>query len=949
MRLTRCSREIPVTNKASLQGMWAYLVVFLFVLLCAGCSSFIGTPNITTPQLPNAQAGVRYSAALNAQGGIAPYHWSIASGTLPAGLSLNVGTGGLSGTAWRRGQFDFSVQVSDSSSPKSQTAMKALTLSVVAIALQITSSGLPSGQVGAPFQASISTSGGLAPYTWAVAGALPPGLNLNTSSGVIAGTPTQIDAATFFVAVQDSTGQSVQKSFSITIAAASAHPLSQLAVTTTALPQPVIQQAYSQTLQATGGTPPYTWSVASGQLPAGLALSSAGQIAGAPTAVGQSSFTVQVADSASPPLTAPQAFSITVAAASAPSALDQYGGDANHACAGTMKDSSPIRGATGFFYLYKDTNLKRWMFCDPAGNRFWMLGVQVAGSMTSTYSNIVDTKYGGGEYDWPKQEIVRLKSIGFNTIGEYANLHFLPISIYGSGDGGNPNKMAWTFLRNPSGSLLANGANSTKTLIVNLPPAYTGHRGGNFPDVWDSIWINGLTPNPADNTFTGGAAAIDANPYLIGFSTDDTDNLYGFGGNGPAHLGWIAAVGPPYVAYEDLASKSSDPRVVFSDPVNHTKQQWSTWLCGTRYASLTLLNAAWGSNYTTCGSTATTATAETIGTGTGSQTSFTYTFSHTPVDPSSIGISADGVLQGGDCPWYVSGGFDSCAAAGSGHGLIQAATGNINGGQITYASGSITVTFSTAPANGVSITATYQYGGWPKALGRGTGLLDEDGTSSWWPTDPYLGFPAPITGTVALDLDAFLGQISKQYFSANKTAIKSAFPHHLIFGPDPLGSTTRAPIIRNAAPYVDAMISGPSVANYNLDGVPVFPWYSVESNTNSPFNGQGCSVLPCFDTQELRGASYLSTVTSYLNTTFVGADGYGFTVGLDWWQMTDNSSESQNFGLMSLRDNLYNGIESCGKSVVDAWGFTTTAEPTTGCYGDFITPVKAANRIWLGP
>jgi hypothetical protein len=88
-----------------------------------------------------------------------------------------------------------------------------------------------------------------------------------------------------------------------------------LVMSTTSLPTGVQNQSYSGTLAATGGTAPYTWSLANNTtLPAGLTLSTAGQVSGTPTVVGTISFTVQVKDGGSPQQSATQPLSITVAA-----------------------------------------------------------------------------------------------------------------------------------------------------------------------------------------------------------------------------------------------------------------------------------------------------------------------------------------------------------------------------------------------------------------------------------------------------------------------------------------------------------------------------------------------------------------------------------------------------------------------------------------------------------
>jgi len=85
-------------------------------------------------------------------------------------------------------------------------------------------------------------------------------------------------------------------------------------ITTSSLPADTVGVAYNQTLQASGGTTPYTWAISSGTLPAGLSLNtSSGAITGTPTAAGTSNFTARVTDAAAQ--TATKALSIVINAA----------------------------------------------------------------------------------------------------------------------------------------------------------------------------------------------------------------------------------------------------------------------------------------------------------------------------------------------------------------------------------------------------------------------------------------------------------------------------------------------------------------------------------------------------------------------------------------------------------------------------------------------------------
>src|SRR5438132_4871055 len=265
---------------------------------------------ITTTSLPDPQVQTSYSATLTASGGMLPYVWSISSGNLPLGLSLDGSSGVISGVPTSTGSYAFTVEVSDPPSFP-QKSKKLLNATVQPKTLQITTSGLPGGQVQVAYSAALAASGGTTPYSWSISsgGSLPAGLALNLSTGAISGTPTQSGTFSFTIQVNDSGSKTAQQDLSIQVAA-----VGQLSITTTSLPQGTTGAAYSATLQANNGTTPYSWTISSSSLPAGLSLNaSTGAISGTPTQSGTFSFTAQVTDSANN--NAQQLLSIVISAA----------------------------------------------------------------------------------------------------------------------------------------------------------------------------------------------------------------------------------------------------------------------------------------------------------------------------------------------------------------------------------------------------------------------------------------------------------------------------------------------------------------------------------------------------------------------------------------------------------------------------------------------------------
>jgi hypothetical protein len=235
----------------------------------------------------------------------------------------------------------FTVQVADSGNPPDKVLSPQYTIKISAPPpLSITSSGaLLGGMVNAVYATAIVTSGGVPPFTWTkTSGNFPPGLVFNTTSGQFSGTPTMAGVFQFTLQVVDSAipPQTATTPAPLSITVNAPPPLQ---ITPSVLPGGSVATPYSSSVQATGGVPPYTWNVASGQLPAGLSLNTgSGEIIGTPILVSGTpvSFTLGIKDSQTVPATASQAFSISITA-------------------GSANPNSLLRGTYAFFFSGFDT------------------------------------------------------------------------------------------------------------------------------------------------------------------------------------------------------------------------------------------------------------------------------------------------------------------------------------------------------------------------------------------------------------------------------------------------------------------------------------------------------------------------------------------------------------------------------------------------------------------
>ena len=301
----------------------------------SGSTDYIGFDNITlgasipgsgcgliinTNSLASGLVGMPYSQVLSASNCTPPYKWSSAVSPSWATVTAQTSTTGvLSGKPTAAGTFPVTLTVTDSSPvPVSYTTPKPLLL-VIGQALTITTTSLAGGTAGVQYNQTLKAAGGTLPYNWTASG-LPGWAQVTNSNGAgaIIGTPTAAGTSSVTLTVTDSSNPTLS-------ASSPSLPLTiippTLVITTNSLASGVVNIPYNQPLNASGGTPPYTWNAAG--LPGWAQTTNsngAGAIAGNPTAAGTSSVTLTVTDSSSPPLSMTSAaYPLVINSPSAPS------------------------------------------------------------------------------------------------------------------------------------------------------------------------------------------------------------------------------------------------------------------------------------------------------------------------------------------------------------------------------------------------------------------------------------------------------------------------------------------------------------------------------------------------------------------------------------------------------------------------------------------------------
>jgi hypothetical protein len=149
---------------------------------------------------------------------------------------------------------------------------------------------LPSAEIDDNYEERILVNGAT-PFAFSLAyGNLPPDLSLNEQTGTISGKLKTPGSYTFYIGVSDATDSYSEREFTIVV-------VDRLTITTQSLPRGTKNQDYFENILATGGTPPYTFTLNSGSLPTNLVLSKTGKLTGQPTKTGTYQASIQVVDS----------------------------------------------------------------------------------------------------------------------------------------------------------------------------------------------------------------------------------------------------------------------------------------------------------------------------------------------------------------------------------------------------------------------------------------------------------------------------------------------------------------------------------------------------------------------------------------------------------------------------------------------------------------------------
>ncbi len=261
-------------------------------------------------ELPDGAVNTPYSLKLIATGGAGPLTFA-ANGTLPPGLSV-AADGTLSGTPTQPGEYNFGYSVSDGEFTTGRGVRLYVSPMNITTAIE-----LPNATRGMAYSQTIAVTGGTEPYRFEAGCCMPNGMSLS-ESGVLSGNPDTPGRWQLMITVRDASNATARRNFAIAVVD---NPPTLLSIDPAMLDDAPLGQVMAYSIWASGGKPPYTW--ISTALPPGMRALTPAEVppfwmpsytlVGAPTAAGDHTFSITVADSSTPAQSTTREYTLHVA------------------------------------------------------------------------------------------------------------------------------------------------------------------------------------------------------------------------------------------------------------------------------------------------------------------------------------------------------------------------------------------------------------------------------------------------------------------------------------------------------------------------------------------------------------------------------------------------------------------------------------------------------------
>ncbi len=246
-----------------------------------------------TDRLPMATLGIPYEVGVYASGGPLGQRWSVQTGALPPGLTIEESTGIITGTATSEGLYEFTLRVSSGTAYADKPF--AIRVVITSLPLVVATSALDTAVAARPYVQALVAAGGQAPYTWRAISMIPAGLALN-ESGAITGEPSAPGNFRVTVTVTDDLGASANATWSLHIINAG----DSVAIEQLAVPIAEVAKEYCDpdpvSFNAVGGIEPYTWAIVGDAIDGMTLDATTGSLCGIPERAGRFPVTIRAQD-----------------------------------------------------------------------------------------------------------------------------------------------------------------------------------------------------------------------------------------------------------------------------------------------------------------------------------------------------------------------------------------------------------------------------------------------------------------------------------------------------------------------------------------------------------------------------------------------------------------------------------------------------------------------------